>query len=42
MKYTSTKGHSVGVKRTLMAFEDAMFNLLGKQTFEKVSVSEIC
>ncbi|MGL5899464.1 MAG: TetR/AcrR family transcriptional regulator [Lactobacillaceae bacterium] len=42
MKYTSAKGHSVGVKRTLMAFEDAMFNLLGKQTFEKVTVSEIC
>lgn len=42
MKYTSSKGQSIGVKRTLTAFEDAMFTLLSKQTFEKLTVSEIC
>ncbi|BDR56930.1 TetR/AcrR family transcriptional regulator [Xylocopilactobacillus apis] len=42
MKYTSAKGQSLGVQRTLKAFEDAMFLLLSKEAFEKISVSEIC
>ena len=42
MKYTSAKGKSKSVQRTLRAFEEAMFTLLSKKEFEKISVSKIC
>ncbi|BDR58926.1 TetR family transcriptional regulator [Xylocopilactobacillus apicola] len=42
MRFESSKGQSLGVQRTLKAFENAMFTLLSKQKFEKITVSKIC
>lgn len=42
MKYTTARNQSLGVQRTLKAFEEAMFTLLSKEAFEKITVSQIC
>lgn len=42
MKYDLTKKPTRGAQRTLQAFSDTMYQLIGKKDFEDISVNEIC
>lgn len=42
MRIETKKSQSRNKKRTLLAFSTALFNLVQKQSFEKVTVNQIC
>lgn len=42
MKYDLTKKRTRGAERTLRAFAEALFALLREESFEKISVQELC
>ncbi|MFD1440635.1 MULTISPECIES: TetR/AcrR family transcriptional regulator [Lacticaseibacillus] len=42
MKYDPSQKLTRGAKRTLYAFSETMFNLLGEKPFDKISVNELC
>lgn len=42
MKYDPQKKLNRNTQRTLKAFSEAMFGLLGEKNFEKITVNELC